>query len=165
MQGMQNTMGGMGMDPYAYRMMYDQWGNNSMGMQMQGGQNGQNMMYGQQSQMQQQQVRTPSYFLGRFVQSPEEIMAAEIPMDVPLAIFPLVDGKTIITKRWNQDGKLEPRVYVLQDDETAETQKSEDPLAEFMEAVNGRFDNIEKLIKKNNRPYYQNNQKKKEDQK
>lgn len=161
MQGNPNMMGSMGMDPYSYQMMYgnQQWGNNGMGMQGQGGQNVQNMMYGQQSQMQQQSM-PQSYFLGRFVQSVDEIKGTDIPMDGSFVIFPLTDKKTIITKRWNQNIELETKVYVLQEDGVTEQTPADDPLSEFREAVNARFDNIEKLIKKNNRPYYYNNQKK-----
>lgn len=121
----------------------------------------------QQVFMQPQPLQSPSYIVGRFVQSPDDIKASEVPMDGTITVFPLLTGKHVITKWWDQNGKLNQNVYVLQ--EEAQTKDSQPqpmfPFYQLQASVNARFDSLEKLIKKNNRPYYNNNNKKKEDKK
>ena len=91
---------------------------------------------------------------GRVVNSPDEIMPNEVPMDGTIALFMLRDGSSIIAKAWNQYGTITtvPFAPVIPQSEGATTDQTETQPDPFKEEVLARLDKIEKFVK--NKPYY-----------
>lgn len=87
----------------------------------------------------------PRYVVGRAVNSPEEITAAEVPMDGFVRLFPSNDGLHVYRKEWDGDGRLNTRTYVLD-----EQQKPAEP--SFEDRVMAHFDKLEDLIEKRDAP-------------
>ena len=67
-----------------------------------------NLQSFQQSLQTPPQVQSPQFvgLNGRIVDSPESIMASEVPMDGTFAIFPKRDMSEVYVKYWTGDGKI-----------------------------------------------------------
>lgn len=96
-----------------------------------------------------QQVR-PSYIPGKMINSLQDIVPQEVPMDGSAAVFPASDLSCIYLKAWGSDGLIKTFKYIQ--DPTEQGQKS--PEVQFQETILQRLDSIEELVKK--RPSYQN---------
>lgn len=49
---------------------------------------------------------------GRYIQSPDDIQAGEVPMDGSVSFFPTSDNSAIIGKMWDKNGKLQQVRYI-----------------------------------------------------
>lgn len=84
------------------------------------------------SQVVQPQPPATNYNVVRIVDDPSTIGAQEVAMGV-LNLFPSSDGERIYLKAWNNDGLIEPRVYVLQNEVQPDSKTPEDPRIDEME--------------------------------
>lgn len=88
------------------------------------------------------------YIPGRMINSIEEVMPNEVPMDGNISLFVKNDYSSIYAKAWNSDGTITTVRFVREDN----SERKDEPFAKIME----RLDNIEKSINKNqNRGNYQ----------
>lgn len=97
---------------------------------------------------------------GRIVSSDTEITPNEVVMDGSVSFFPQADYSCIFAKQWGQDGTIQTVRYipdVPKPDDIPETEKED--ISASIGAILNRLDNIEGLIKKNNKPYYNKNRK------
>lgn len=94
------------------------------------------------------QTVRPSYIPGKMVNSPQDIVPQEVPMDGSAAVFPSSDLSCIYLKAWGSDGLIKTFRYVPEVPE--EAKKS--PEATFQETILERLNSIEELVKK---PRYQ----------
>lgn len=62
-----------------------------------------NMMYSQQMQQ-----RVP----GKMIQSPNDIMPGDVPMNGTPCFFPMADGSAVFAKAWNADGTITTMRFV-----------------------------------------------------
>ena len=112
----------------------------------------------QNIQMQQQrQIQTVN---GRFVQSAEEVNASDVTMDGTMSLFPKADMTEIYGKAWQSDGTIKTVVFrpILEEQSTNTQQNTEnvennvflefkEQITEMLNAINNRFDNLEKTLK------------------
>lgn len=87
----------------------------------------------------------PRFIVGRAVNSPEEITAAEVPMDGSVRLFPSNDGAHVYRKEWDGNGRLNTLTYSLDQQE-----KPAEP--SYEDRVMARFDKLEGLIEKRDMP-------------
>lgn len=112
---------------------------------------------------QQQQPKTNNQFKplsGRIVSNDSEITPNEVVMDGSVSFFPQADYSCIFAKQWGQDGTIQTVRYVPDVpsvEEVSDTEK--ETIADSFSAIFERLDNIEGLIKRNNKPYYNKNRK------
>lgn len=59
----------------------------------------------------QQIMQPPAGLAGRFVQSAEQVVANDVPMDGSVAVFPKQDMTEIYAKQWSSDGTIQTVVY------------------------------------------------------
>ena len=78
---------------------------------------------------------------GRFVQSAEQVVANDVPMDGSVAVFPKQDMSEIYAKQWNSDGTIQTVVYRPV---TTEQPKVADPSQDksSYDAILGRLDEL-----------------------
>lgn len=77
---------------------------------------------------------------GRVVNSAEEIMASEVPMDGSVSVFMQRDMSCLYSKQWCSDGTIKTVKYVPVVESPAESK------IDFETAINKRFDKLERLI-------------------
>lgn len=58
------------------------------------------------------QSNGPSYIMGRFIESIDEVTPGEIPMDGSVVIFPLMDYSAIYLKTWFKNGDLKEFCFI-----------------------------------------------------
>lgn len=88
------------------------------------------------------------YIPGRMINSIEEVMPNEVPMDGNISLFVKNDYSSIYAKAWNSDGTITTVRFVREDN----SERKDEPFAKIME----RLDNIEKSLNKNqNKSNYQ----------
>lgn len=98
---------------------------------------------------QQQNVQQPQpqpqvlQISGRMVNSADDILPNEIPMDGRNCYFPSFDGSCIYVKAWNKNGKLDMVKYVL---DTVEQTPKESQLEVMLNSINERLSKIEKTL-------------------
>lgn len=80
---------------------------------------------------------------GRLINNESEITPSEIPMDNSVSLFPLNDYSVIIAKQWGKDGTIQTVRYVPE-------QSNGEPQESLSDLVNRRFDELAKLVKRNN---------------
>lgn len=100
---------------------------------------------------------------GRVINNETEITPNEVPMDGRMSVFPKNDYSSIIAKWWDSDGDLRMVKFVPEIDGGASsviktdvtTEATQNILDQVNETINSRFDDIERLIKRNNykKPY------------
>lgn len=110
----------------------------------------QNMMGNQGFQTRNTQLIRPSYIPGKMINSLQDIVPQEVPMDGSAAVFPTSDLSCIYLNAWGSDGLIKTFKYIQ--DPTEQGQKS--PEVQFQETILQRLDSIEELVRK--RPSYQN---------
>ena len=91
---------------------------------------------------------------GRVVNSEDEILPNEVPMDGTVSFFPLADYSCVIAKIWGGDGKISTFKFVPEEQPDQKVESATDD--DISELINKRFDNIEKLLRQHNRPYKKN---------
>lgn len=77
---------------------------------------------------------------GRVVNNIAEVTASEVPMDGSVSLFPSTDYSVIYAKAWNSEGKINTVKYV------PEKVEEKTPEPSIVDAINKRFDNLEKLL-------------------
>ena len=87
-------------------MDYGMYGNGQLFGQMQPQQQPQQLFPRQQAYQQQPGL------IGRIVQTQNDIMPGDIPMNGVPCYFPIQDGSAIYMKAWNADGTIATRAYV-----------------------------------------------------
>lgn len=75
--------------------------------------------------------------------SADDILPNEIPMDGRNCYFPSFDGSCIYVKAWNKNGKLDMVKYVL---DTVEQTPKESQLEVMLNSINERLSKIEKTL-------------------
>lgn len=95
---------------------------------------------------------TPTGLSGKTVNSPQEILPQDVPMNGFTSYFPKADGSEIYAKCWNSNGTIDTRVYILKPLE--ETQSNSQ---DIMSQILSRLENIEKKV--SYRPKYNNQRK------
>lgn len=112
---------------------------------------------------QQQQPKPANQFKplsGRIVSNDSEITPNEVVMDGSVSFFPQADYSCIYAKQWGQDGTIQTVRYIPDVPNVEEASDSEkETIADSFSAIFERLDNIEGLIKKNNKPHYNKNRK------
>lgn len=98
---------------------------------------------------------------GMLVNTPDDILAKDVPMDGSISLFLMSDLSAILAKQWNSKGSIDTVQFVrAQNNEQA----SDDVLSQIME----RLDRIESAVKKKysgpRKPYYKNHEEKGESQ-
>lgn len=91
--------------------------------------------------VQQPVMQQPAGLSGRFVQSAEQVVANDVPMDGSVAVFPKQDMSEIYAKQWNSDGTIQTVVYRPV---TTEQPKAADPAQDKFnyDAIMGRLDEL-----------------------
>lgn len=86
-----------------------------IGMQPGGWQNNQwqSQMYGQNGGIMQSPQQPEAQFVGRYIQSIDEVMPREVPMDGRAAIFPTQSLEEIYLKAWDRTGSIKTFRYIL----------------------------------------------------
>lgn len=91
---------------------------------------------------------SPNFLPARLVQSPEQILAKDVPMDGSVSLFLMQDLSCILARQWNAKGTIDEVRFIREvPQQSAETQ-SGDALSEIKE----RLSNIEGLLS-TQRPY------------
>lgn len=103
---------------------------------------------------------------GHAVQSEQDILPKDVPMDGSAGWFPAQNLQYVIMRRWNNQGMFDTILYVPYQPEQENNQVSTEQSAslnEFMAQINARFDKLEKAVAR--KPYYPRNNKPKEESK
>lgn len=111
--------------------------------------------YNPMPQMQQPQRQQVFGLSGKTIQSPENVMANDVPMDGSVAFFPMNDLSAIYAKSWNPDGTIRTSVFkpvLEQDPKNVSTnalkgkiEASEDVTAPFMNKLDEVYDKLLQL--------------------
>ena len=91
----------------------------------------------------------PQSILGHMITNPDQITPQEIPMDGSISLFPMQDGSAVVGKFWDNNGQLKTIRFIP---ENVEQTQPQDPFA----TLNARFDSLEELIRRNQKPYHKN---------
>lgn len=94
---------------------------------------------------------------GRVVNSFDDIVPNEVPMDGSWSFFPRSDGQAIVAKAWKSDGTIQTNVYDVHKEEPVET-NAQNSQAEIYNDILNRLDRIEKSLKQ--KRYYPSQPKK-----
>lgn len=100
----------------------------------------------QQQQMQfpnQTQPNRQSGIRGRIINSENEILPQEIPMDGTVSLFPMADFSCIFAKKWLSNGTIETQKYVLAIDVSP---KPENNQPDVYNMIDERFGKLEGVI-------------------
>lgn len=126
------------------------WGNGGPGP-VQGPQSQNGSQPGMNSWVKPQMMFLP----GKCVNTFEEILPSDVPMDGNPAVFLKNDGSTVWVKVWSSNGQIVPYEYKLvpQNGSGSQTQTSSSVDEEFKAAIFKRFDEMEQSIKRLNKPY------------
>ena len=89
----------------------------------------------------QMQSPVPAALSGKTVNSPQEILPQDIPMNGFTSYFPKADGSEIYAKCWNSNGTIDTRTYILK---PIEEPKSEEP--DIMSQILSRLESIEHKV-------------------
>lgn len=118
--------------------------------------------YQQPQEVRPQQNAQPTYIPGRMVNSENDIFPNEVPNDGNYATFVQTDLQRIYMKTWGRNGLIQTNVYELVNPDGQGQADQPDPMQVILE----RLDNIERMVKSNNRnPYkkpYKNQNKEKQ---
>lgn len=88
----------------------------------------------------------PMYIKGRMVQTENDILPGEVPMDGDYATFISSDLKQIFMKTWGKDGKIHTEVFNNVTDQI--NAASQFPQMDALSAIMARLDDIEKCLKR-----------------
>lgn len=134
--------------------------------QQQFGGNQLNPYYGQVNQPYQQYGQTNTYqntlpqqqtsIRGRVVNSDQDIMPNEVPMDGSLILFPTSDYACIYAKQWDRNGNGIITVKYIPEVVQEEVKTEEVIPNEALVSINERLDEIQSMLKQRQKPYKQN---------
>lgn len=100
----------------------------------------------------QQTPLVPTGLSGKTVNSPQEILPQDVPMNGFTSYFPKADGSEIYAKCWNSNGTIDTRTYILKPlEESAPTEP------DIMSQILSRLEAIERKV--SYKPKYQNQRK------
>lgn len=121
----------------------------------------QNRMYNQENpnyNFNQPRPTAPQAVPGKYIHDPNDIKPIDINGDGSPAFFPMIDGSALYVAMWSQDGsRIDKFRFVPDQGQNGNSPKTTEQI------IIERLDNLEALIKnQNNRPYKNNNFKKKE---
>lgn len=90
--------------------------------------------------------RTPSYIPGKMVNSHDEIVPQDVPLNGQPAVFPTADWSCIYAKTWSQGGStIETRKYVLE--ENAQNKPNlEQTIANALAIISDQMDGFQKEL-------------------
>lgn len=88
---------------------------------------------------------------GRVVSSYEEIGPQDVPMNGMVYIFPKSDYSEIYAKCWNNEGKLDYRIFTLKQVD-AKVESSQSNVNSIFEEILSRLEKIEEKL--NHKPHY-----------
>ena len=97
---------------------------------------------------------------GRTVNSLDEITPQEVPMDGSVSLFPQQDYSAIYAKTWTKDGTIATVKYVPEPNQAAPQKTS---LETRLDKIDQRFDKLERMLTRNNKPYRKHQPVKKEE--
>ncbi len=99
---------------------------------------------------------------GRVVKSERDIGIGEVPMDGMVHLFPTEDYSYIYAKVWDNNGELRNFTFVQEEVAPKEIEAKVVPYnqQEILDMFNDRFNDLERLIKRNNHKPYNKNYKK-----
>ena len=104
--------------------------------------------------------RPQSNIPGRLVNNLDEITPQEVPMDGSVSLFPQNDYSAIYAKTWTKDGTIATVKYVPEPNQTAPQKTS---LETRLDKIDQRFDKLERMLTRNNKPYRKHQPVKKEE--
>lgn len=87
---------------------------------------------------------------GRLVNSVDEITPQEVPMDGSVSLFPQNDYSAIYAKTWTKDGTIATVKYVPEPNQAAPQKTA---LEARLDKIDQRFDKLERMLTRNNKPY------------
>lgn len=118
-------------------------------------------------QSNQQPMVQQSMIPGRLVNSLDDIVPGEVPMNGNPTYFPTADGEMVHVLRWTREGKIEPTTYIRQKATASTSQLAAAQSDEAFQMIMSRLDEMQKEIKRISRPrkrnQFQNAQQVKED--
>lgn len=85
---------------------------------------------------------------GYFINSEQDILARDVPMDGTIAFFPLMDGSMIIGKRWNGNGQIETLHFKQTEPATSNHVQDQD----FQSIVMEKLNDIQSQLKRRSKP-------------
>ncbi len=99
---------------------------------------------------------------GRVVKSERDIGIGEVPMNGMIHLFPTEDYSYIYAKVWDNSGELQTFTFVQEESTPPEIEAKVVPYnqQEILDMFNDRFNDLERLIKRNNHKPYNKNYKK-----
>lgn len=89
---------------------------------------------------------------GRVINTPQEIVPGEIPMNGTRSVFPAYDGSRIYVKYWDNNAQLQTDIYILE-------QQIQPQQANYngLDEILNRLSNIESMLtikQRYNKPYH-----------
>ncbi len=97
---------------------------------------------------------------GRIVNSLEEILPNEVPMDGSRGVFPKADKSCIYVKYWDGTNGIKTDIYVLQDPQIPAAETSQENSTNELESIKNQLNRIEKKLAKQTKTFYSQNSKK-----
>ncbi len=97
---------------------------------------------------------------GRIVNSLEEILPNEVPMDGSRGVFPKADKSCIYVKYWDGTNGIKTDIYVFQDPQTSAVETSQESSTNELESIKNQLNRIEKKLAKQTKTFYSQNSKK-----
>lgn len=94
---------------------------------------------------------------GRLVNSINEVVPGEVPMDGNPTYFPTSNGEVIHACFWTRDGKIETVNYIRQKEALNDKTVTVIPNEEALNMIMSRLDEMQKEIKRISRPRHRNN--------
>lgn len=118
-------------------------------------------MYAHRNQSSYMDSSSRSWFIpGRLVNSVDEITPQEVPMDGSVSLFPQNDYSAIYAKTWTKDGTIATVKYVPEPNQAAPQKTA---LEARLDKIDQRFDKLERMLTRNNKPYRKHQPIKKEE--
>lgn len=108
--------------------------------------------------------------IGRFINSPDDIVPNEVPMDGRVSFFPLRDCSAIYAKQWDANGNIQTAKYVLSvettgvDPDTVQGSPKMDEIVTKLNSIEQKLEKIEKFRPYYKKPYNKSKGQNKEDQ-
>lgn len=95
--------------------------------------------YGMYPQQYQTPMPSAPQLRGRVVNSANDILPNEIPMDGSISYFPLQDGSGVIGKQWNSDGTIKTYTYTAVVDISSQEPSFEDTVLSKLDILNTKL--------------------------
>ena len=92
-----------------------------------------------------QRPQASSFIPGRTINTPDDIMPQEVPMDGSVSLFPTNDFSAIYAKTWTKDGTIATMKFIPEKQETAPTPNL---LEEKINKIDKRISSLENRMNK-----------------